>query len=123
MQFGPLWVICLVAIATVSAGVVSIRAERALPFWQCVASFVILPYFYLPPAPLGDAPPHNSEAILGATLLSVGAMLAIVAVRRGHWSTRTLASVSLTGYLFLLYNVGRNSIADWDTIVQYWSSQ
>jgi hypothetical protein len=118
VRFGELGVLCVFGLSVVAVGAFSIRAKRTKHFWQCIGSFVILPYF-LPS--LSHSPPAESEAIIGAILHGLGTMLALSTILRGHWSTRILACVSLTAYLFILYLVVRHSIGHWDTVIRYWS--
>jgi hypothetical protein len=117
VRFGLVGLMCAVCLSAVPVGVVSVHAQRTTHFLQCLGSFVILAYFCFPST---SHSPSEISIIITACVHGAGTMLALSAIRRGHWSTKLLACVAFAAYLGILGNAIYLSVRKWDAVVDYW---
>ena len=101
----------------IAVGVSSHKADRVVPFWQCVGAGLIA-FFLVTNLSLRF---WTEQDVVGyAVLIGFGLWFSYSSIRRGYWATKLLSVPFAIFYMFIMYGIAALVIFHWDFICDYW---
>ena len=116
LAIGPAMLILVPAAPIILIGFAAHKAEKPIPFWQCVGAIVIL-IALLPP--LGYRI-NEFDVVTGAIFFATAAWLIYRAILNGHSATQLLSIIIAIPYIFGISLLTIESIKNYERIIDFW---